>query len=150
MAFCSFFHPSNKGGTFFKRQQDPKSVTLILFLCLNFSRRFSGKVQRVLFIINDNRIAFPECPVEDLHREGIQYLSLQRPLQRPCPIDRVEPDIGKIFLRLLRQLYIDIFFRNVSLHPVHLYLHDLLEELFGQRIEDDDLINPVQELRSEE
>src|SRR4030042_3113642 len=67
----------------------------------------------------------------------------------PCSINVIKAYFSKIFPGFICQPYVNILFSDILLHPLYLDVHNLLEQLLCQRVKDDDLINPVQEFRSE-
>src|SRR5471032_2763160 len=99
--------------------------------------------------VHGYRVSLEEVPFEHLQRERIQHLPLTRPLERPCAVRRVEAFLHEIFLGLVRQLHVNLGL----LEPLHqapeLDVDDLLQVLAAERVEEDDLVDPVQELGPE-
>src|SRR4030042_3382867 len=114
-----------------------------------FSDHLFMEYYLIVYKINLNRISLFECPIKDFQCEGIQYLSLQGPLQWPCSINLVKANLRKILFGTICQFYVNIFLLDIPLHPVHLYFHNLIQEFFGQGVKYDNLIYPVQEFRPE-
>ena len=59
-------------------------------------------------IIYFHGITLGKRSVEDLPGKLIEYHLLKDPLERPRPVDRIEPDCREIFFRTLCQGEIDI------------------------------------------
>ena len=82
-------------------------------------------------------------------RQGVQHVTLDRPLERPRSIDHVEALFGQKFLRAVRQFYPDLAFSQPLEHLAHLDVHDPLQHVGVEGMEDDDLVHAVQELGPE-
>src|SRR6266498_1684125 len=102
--------------------------------------------QLIAFKIDFNRIAFLESAVQKFHGKRVQYFSLYRPLKRSRPINGIISHIAQHPLRRVREDQIDSLVFQIFLHSCDLDLHYLLQQLLRKRIEDDDLIDPVEKL----
>ena len=71
-------------------------------------------------------------------------MSLDDATQRPCSISRFKPLIGKPVFRFIAQFNHHILFTQRLIDLGYFNIHDFQDILVGQRPEDDDIVNPVQ------
>src|SRR2546423_790378 len=101
------------------------------------------------FHVDADRVAVCELPVEEPQCEGVLDEPLDRPLERPRAVRRIPPRLGERFLSRIRELEHDPPLREPIAQPGELQLDDLGDLLTRERLELDDLVNPVQELGPE-
>ena len=95
------------------------------------------------------RVALAELALQHAHRQRVEHPALDGPLQRPRAIRRVVALCDQHVLRPVGQLDVDL----AILEPLHeaaqLDVDDLPHLLARQRVEEDDLVDAVEELRPE-
>src|SRR3546814_10229135 len=79
------------------------------------------------FGIHAHRVAIAELPGQDLRRQRILQLLLDRALERTRAVDRVEADVAEQVERLVRHLDADAALGQALLKPAHLDPGDLLD-----------------------
>src|SRR5271170_1275587 len=94
-------------------------------------------------------IAGMHFAIENLHRQRILYQSLDRPLHRPRPVRRVVAFGKEQGLRRGRQVQGNLSFGQPLHQVLHLQVNDVLDLILPKRTEQHDIINPVQEFRTE-
>src|SRR5581483_1488469 len=86
---------------------------------------------------------------EQFHRQRILYQALNRPLQWPRAVDRVETFAGQQLFRGLYKRERNLPFGEHLSQSLELDFDDLPEVLNAQPLEDDDVINAVEKFRLE-
>src|SRR6266446_8405959 len=99
--------------------------------------------------VHANMIAGEHLAVQDLQRQRILHQSLNRASQRPGAVCWVVTFAHQQLLRRGREFKRDLAFRQQLFHSAQQQLHDALELLFAQRIEDHNFIDAIDELRAE-
>src|SRR5919198_5726607 len=99
--------------------------------------------------VGQDRVALAEAALEERRRERVLDQALQRTLQRTRTVRRIPTCLRQQLLRRRRQLDVDPPLRQPSPQSRELELDDLRELLARELLEDDDLVDPVQELRPE-
>ena len=88
-------------------------------------------------------------PCEHAHRQRVEHPPLDRPLQRPRAVGRIVALGDQQILGAVGQLDVDL----AILEPLHqaaqLDVDDRPHLLAAERVEEDDLVDPVEELRPE-
>ena len=79
----------------------------------------------------------------------VQYHPLENSFEGAGPINGVKPCFCEVFLCPVRKRKVDIFLTDELLHSFDLNTHYLREQLSGKRVEDNDIVYPVQKLRLE-
>ena len=88
-------------------------------------------------------------PLRTSRASSIEDLALDEPLQRPRPEDRLEASFGKPFSGRGRDLQVHLAIPKPIVDLIDLDLDDLADLVLRERLEDDDLVDPVQELGPE-
>src|SRR5690349_5744666 len=76
-------------------------------------------------------------------------LALDHPPERPRTVDRVVAMLGEVVARLIGQFELDLALFEALAQPLDLNIDDLAQLFLVQRMEHDDLVDAVQELRPE-
>ena len=95
-------------------------------------------------------VALLELALEEPQRERVLDQPLERPLERPRAVGRIPAGLGDQLLRLVGQAQADRALAEPRAQPGELELDDLAELLARERLELDDLVDPVQELGPED
>src|SRR3954451_18022086 len=96
-----------------------------------------------------NGVAGPEVAPQDALSEWVLELLLDRPLERPRAVDRVEPSLGKPIARRRLEHEPDVAIGEPSVQVRELNVDDLADVLRLERMEHDHVVDPVDELRPE-
>src|SRR4029453_5245185 len=107
------------------------------------------EVQVAAFDAHDHPVAGLHGPAQQQPRELVLDTPLDRPSERTSAELRVEPLLGEQLDRPAAELDLDPLCSQPARQPVEEQLRDLAELLVRQRTEDDDLVDPVDELRPE-
>src|SRR3954466_13678912 len=75
---------------------------------------------------------------------------LNRSLQRPGTVSRIVTDSNQVLPRGVGQRDLDMSFRQARSESVQLDFDDLLQFVFSQTVERDDLVHAIQEFRPEQ
>src|SRR5262245_45570673 len=118
---------------------------------LRDSAFLSGEIQSAagLVVIDEDRLALVDFAFQKAASERGFDLTLDRAFQRSGAVIRIEAGLRQMRARRVGQLQIDVAFGQAPPEPVELYLDDLFQMLFGQRMEDDDLVHAVEEFGAE-
>src|SRR5215208_1742757 len=100
--------------------------------------------------VDPDRVALAEAALEQRLRERVLDQALERPLQRPRAVRRVPAGLDEVLLRGVGELDRQPALREPPPQLCELQLDDVGELLLRQRMELDDLVDPVQELRPED
>src|SRR5580698_1738105 len=92
------------------------------------------------------RVPRREVAPQDVLRQRILDLLLDGPFQRPCTIDWVEPRLPEQVAGRLIQNDVQITVLQALAQVGQLDVHDLADLLGAERMEHDDVIDPVDEL----
>src|ERR1700733_7567215 len=90
-----------------------------------------------------------EGAAQDVRRQRILNLLLDGPLQRPGAVNRVETRLAQQVARTVFEHDVQIAFLQTLAQVHQLDVDDLADLLGAQRMEHDNVIDPVDELRSE-
>src|SRR5258708_24236455 len=93
--------------------------------------------------VDVDRVLRREAAFEDALRERVLDLRLDRALERPRAVDRVEADLGELADRGVRDLEAEVHLRKPRLQRVELDARDRLDVLLGERVAHHDLVDPV-------
>src|SRR5919107_1363187 len=115
-----------------------------------FARACAVERELAVLRVDAHGVPVGELALEQAQRQWVLDHALQRAFQRPRAVGRVPAGVRDDLLRVLRQLELDTAIREPRAQPCELELHDLSELLTGERLELDDLVDPVEELRPEE
>src|SRR5690606_40259751 len=96
-----------------------------------------------------DRVARPELCAQDPLGQRILDLLLDRPLQRPRTIDRVVARLRQPIERRVLELEANIPVRETAAQVLELDVDDPPDVLRLERVEHDDVVDPVDELRTE-
>jgi len=96
-----------------------------------------------------DRVSRPELALQDLLRQRVFDLLLDRPLERPRPIHRIESSLSKLLPGRVRQDDRHLALRQPFMQIPELDVDDRANMLLAQRMENDHVIDPVDELRPE-
>src|SRR4029450_1397362 len=99
--------------------------------------------------IDDDDLAGLELAKKDLLRQGVLDLPLDRAAQRPGAEHGVESMVSKQFLRRLGELETHVLVVQPKIDLGHHQVDDLDDLLRGELVEDDDVVDPVEEIRPE-
>src|SRR5262245_5779725 len=99
--------------------------------------------------VDAHGLALLELALEQPERERVLDLALDRALQWPCAVRRVPAGLGEVLLRRVGQLEGQAPLGEARPQPSELEVDDLADLLTGERLELDDLVDPVQELGPE-
>src|SRR5213078_1839760 len=94
-----------------------------------------------------NRVAGPEVPAQDPLRERILELLLDRALERPRAVHGVEAGLREPIARFRREHELDVALREPLVQILELDVDDLADVLRLERMEHDDVVDSVDELR---
>src|SRR3989338_7660457 len=86
-----------------------------------------------------------ETSGNDVLREGVFQQALDGPLQGPGPINKVKALVDQQVNGVFGKLNLDFLFLQTLDDLVDLQLDDIVQVLFGQRFEDNDIVNEVKE-----
>src|SRR5882672_587017 len=113
--------------------------------------RLSGEIQLAARLedIDENGLAVTDFAFQDAASERRFDLALDRAFERARAVIRVVARADQMRARGVGQLQFDVAFGQALSQPVELYLDDLFEALFRERVEDDDLVHAVQEFGPE-
>ena len=115
--------------------------------------RSSGKIdERKLAIgprIDLDLVALEEAPFEHQKCQWILDEALNRSLQRTCPERLIVTLCRKLMLRRRCQLDRQFSLRQQLIQLPELKTNDVLDLLFTKRLEDDDVVNAIEKLRTE-
>ena len=120
-------------------------------------RLLAGRVERFLsreadlaeFRVSPNHVALPELALEQAQRERVLEQPLDRTLERSRTVGRVPACLGDQLACAVRQLEREAALGEPLVQPRELHPDDLAELLTRERLEHDDLVDPVQELGPE-
>src|SRR5665213_3693799 len=90
-----------------------------------------------------------ELAGQDLPGQRILEVADQRPLEGARPVLRVVPLVGQEGAGLGRQLEVEIAFAQQLAEPSQLEVDDAVDLVPTKRVKDDDVVEPVEELRPE-
>src|SRR5262245_10729794 len=110
---------------------------------------FLGKAQLVAVHADDDVIAVHEATFEHPPREGIEQVFLQRPLERAGAIRRIIAFADEKVFRRVGEVHRDLPIGQPLQQTPELDVHNLLDVLARQRVEEEDLVDPVQEFGPE-
>src|SRR3954463_8686714 len=99
--------------------------------------------------VYDNPIALSEVALQDAQRQRIEHPALDGPLQRPGSVHRIVALRHDESSGPLAQLDVNLPVLEPFQQAVNLNVHDQLHVLQAQRVEEDDLVDAVEELRPE-
>ncbi len=102
------------------------------------------------FVVDDHRFAVMHFALDDLDRQGIEHVLLDNSFQWASSVDRVVSLVRQQFTRTACHLHVDLPIAQSLSHRRQLNLDDLGKLLPGERLEDDDLVDTVQELGRKE
>src|SRR5690606_27070782 len=94
-------------------------------------------------------VAARELAHQDLLRERILEVTLDRPAERTSTEALVVAVVDEVLDRRIRQLELQLLLLEPALDLREEDMNDLADLLLRQRMEDDDVVQPVQELRVE-
>ncbi len=100
-------------------------------------------------IIRDDLIAVLEFALQHFHRHRALDVFLQRAVERTGAESRIESFLGELFAGGFRQGYGQSLLRESFLNLLHLQIDDFFHVREFERGEDDDLVDPVEKLRTE-
>jgi len=107
------------------------------------------KRQSILVHIDANPIALPELALEHPDGQRVEHAPLDGPLQGACAVHRIVPLRDDEVLGGVGQLDMNLAFLEPLEQVPHLDVDDFLHVLEPKRVEEDDFVDPVQELRPE-
>src|SRR5215510_653503 len=90
-----------------------------------------------------------EVSGEELAGERIDHELLERTLERTCAVHRIVPSFGHAGDCPVSEVKRDLPFRQQLVEPVELDADDLSQLRLPEGLEEDDLVDPVQELGPE-
>src|SRR5215204_1361315 len=118
-------------------------------MCVGLVRcgHFRLEGESLISAVNDNGVAGTELAAYDAAREGVLDVASYGPRQRSSAELRLVALLGEELLRRVGDLDLDALAFQVLVQAREHDVHDLQHVLLGERLEDDDLIYPVEELR---
>ena len=99
--------------------------------------------------IGHDLVAVVELATKQLDCQGLDDLLLDRALQGPRAVDRVEAFDGEEFLGRVGEFELDLAVGEPLTDFGQLDVDDGLDLFLAQRVEDDDVVDAVEQLRSE-
>src|SRR5262245_2895927 len=112
-------------------------------------RRCLCKDKLAVLEVDADRVAFGELALEEPQRQRVLDEALDCALQRAGAVGRVPAGLGEVLLGGVGQLEAQAALGEAVAEPRQLELHDLADLLPRQRLELDDLVDPVEELGPE-
>jgi hypothetical protein len=103
----------------------------------------------VLYEVDPDGAALRKIPREELAGQPVLELLLDDPPEWLGPVDRVVPEPGDLVERGIAALERDARLRRLADEPPHLDVADPPDVLLVERVKDDRLVEPVQELGKE-
>src|SRR6266571_3835209 len=112
--------------------------------------KFSGqKDQTPVLLVHSHRLPFFDSPIEKLERQRIDDLPQQQPLEGPSAVHDIVASPCQVLLGPVREDQRDVFVLQPATQLLDLKFHNRRQLLGRQRVEDDDVVDAVQELRTE-
>ena len=105
--------------------------------------------QVVTLHLRDHAITGRELAAQDLLRQRILDLGLDRALQGPRAVHGVEPRLADAIARGVVEPQLDVAVREALTQPAELNIDDGADLLAAQRVEHHDLIDSIDELGPE-
>src|SRR5688572_23620833 len=99
--------------------------------------------------LHDDVISLGKSPLQDGKCQRILQQTLDRPLERTRPESRIVSLGGEHLARLRRELERELSVSEKLLELLELQLDDVLDLLLAERSEDDDVVDTVEEFRTE-
>src|SRR5579862_8025363 len=96
-----------------------------------------------------NQVAGYELTLENPRGERILDLLLNRALERPSAIDRIEPGLAEEVTRLVIELQVHVALDQSLAQIGELDIHDLADLLGPERMKHDDIVDAIDELGPE-
>ena len=122
---------------------------VLFYRLLIFRSFFALGGQLIILHGNDNGIAFFYLICQNhLGCQGLHVL-LDITLQRPCTVDRIISIVHDILHSFLRQTDGQLLILQTSVQIGNDQMNDTADIIFGQRLEQDRLIQTVQKFRTE-
>src|SRR5690606_8540111 len=110
---------------------------------------FDGDIALVLVEAHSDLVAFLHVLVDDLFGHRVLDVLLDRALQRACAELLIVAFLAEEILGLIGQLQVVAQFADALVHIAQLNVDDLVDVLALERVEHDDVVDAVQELRCE-
>src|SRR5262245_58237061 len=107
------------------------------------------ELQFIVTHIDQDRVALAEMTLQYPHGQRIQHAALNRPLQRPGAEHRIEAFGHEEAASRIGELDVNLPLFEPLEQSMDLDVHDPFEVLEPQRVEEDDLVYPVDELWAE-
>src|SRR5215510_6471276 len=113
--------------------------------------RLNGEIQfpALRVEIDENGLAVADFAFQDAASERRFDLALDRAFERSRPVIRIIARADQMSARGVGQLQFDVAVGQALSQPVELYLDDLFQMFFRQRVEDDDLVHAIQKFGPE-
>ena len=111
--------------------------------------RLAGKAQMVAVTIGGNAVAGEVPPLQHREGKGVLQQPLDGPLERSSAVDRVVASIGQEFPGRWRERQGQAPLGQQLVQAPQLEIHDPVNIGTGERPEDHDVVDPVQEFGSE-
>src|SRR5688572_8618533 len=99
--------------------------------------------------VDDDAVAFAELALEHPQRQRIENAALDGALERAGPVHRIVTFGDDELARRFGQLDMDLAILEPLQQAAELNVDDLLHMIEPERVEEDDLVNPVDEFRPE-
>ncbi len=96
--------------------------------------------------IDADLVTVAHLAAEQLAGELVAHRGLYQAAQRPCPVHRVESALGEPTAGVVTHLQAQPAVGEAGTQPVELQADDRLQGLDLQRLEDQDVVEPVEEL----
>src|SRR2546428_9632258 len=113
------------------------------------SRSLLFKLERAVFRVDVNGLAFADFAFEDVDRQRIENLFLNRAPERTRAVNRIVTFAGKELFSRIRQVERDLLLLEPFRQSGQLDFNDLLQIILAQPIEDDDLVDAVKKFGTE-
>src|SRR5688572_31750681 len=110
-------------------------------------RLFTAEGQAIVSHVDRYVIAFAELAFEHPHRQRIEDTALDGALQRPRAVHRIVAFRHEERLGRLAQVDVDLPFLETLEQAADLDVDDRLHVLQAERVEEDDFVDAVEELR---
>src|SRR5690348_15041679 len=105
--------------------------------------------ERLAVVIDQNVLAVANVAAKQPFREFVFQLALNRSLERTRAVNRLVPDPHNMSASCVRKLEGDLTIGQPLPQIAELYIHDLLQVFLSQRMEHDNLVDPIQKFRPE-
>src|SRR5712692_2393724 len=104
------------------------------------------KFERAIFCIDMDGLAFADFAFQDVYAERVENFFLDCALQRARAVNGIVTFARNQFLSRIGKIEFDFLLLETFRQSRQLNFNDLLEIVFGEPIENDDLIDAIEKL----